>query len=85
MWQSIIPLLVNKFMGQDQGQDFMQQPMMAADAAAQRQMAGPEPYQQPQMPMQPQQGGMFNQGFNVDKKKWELMQQLAQQMGGMGG
>jgi hypothetical protein len=85
MWQSILGGLAQNMMGKmfgGGGQDQMQQPLMQAQAGAQGQMSGPEPYQSIfQQPAPQDPNGMFNRGFNVDNERMKIMQMLAQGMG----
>ncbi len=87
MWAMLASLLGNMLGGGQQDQD----PMAGYGARMQQGMG-----QTPQYPgQQPpgagldgagqQQGGTFNQGFGVDRQKWEMMQALARQMNAGGG
>lgn len=89
MWPALLkvigPMVAQGLMGGGQ----QQQDPMAAYRMRMMQGMGQTP-QYPQQPVgggvqQQPQGGMFNQGFGVDRQKWEMMQMLARRLGGGGG
>ena len=86
MWGQIIGLLGSLLGG---GQQQERDPMADYQARMRMGMGQTPNYPEPQAggmggAQQPQ-GGMFNQGFGVDRQKWEMMQMLARRLGGGGG